>query len=257
MAKAMPLIAAERRSTFLEALADLERFNLLQPPQPGQMQAGVAARNRQWAKMRGGVGETGANLMFLAAGAGGGALFGVFVAVAIPPVFLISPFVIGGLIGAAIGGFLGYALKGMNKYEQGMLRAIVNERLSPIRPEMVTGQVEAWIPKALLSWRSHEWRYIGGKPYLWFHLPVGTRIQGTLKGTLDYLMLPNDLYRARDAAVYAQRNWNRRISNAALDYADVDADEEGGDNKLLTLAPWILAGLILLVATLIVVMKSS
>ena len=86
---------------------------------------------------------------------------------------------------------------------------VANERRSPIRRQLVTGQSRAWIPKALLFWRSHEWRYNNGRPYLWLMLPATKRIEETLKTTLDYLQLPNDPYRAKDAAVYAQRSWNR------------------------------------------------
>ena len=137
-----------------------------------------------------------------------------------------------------------------------MMLVVVNERRSIIRREMVTGQVEVWIPKALLFWRSHDWRYLNGKPYLWLQLPYGTRIQNTLKSTLDYLRLPNDPHRAKDAAVYARRSWNRMISDSALDFADIDKGETD-DSRVKELLPWISAGSFLSAGVLLVLLTGQ
>ena len=142
---------------------------------------------------------------------------------------------------APIGGTVGHYYKAMGGgFHDGMMLVIVNERRSVIRTQMVTGQVEAWIPKALLFWRANDWRYRSGKPYLWLMLPYGDRIQDKLKGTLDYLRLPNDPHRAKDAAVYAQRSWNRMISDSALDFMDIDKGETD-DNRLKEYLPWLSA----------------
>ena len=249
-------MSGDHRSTILEAFTDIDNYNLLQPTQA--VGAGVQARRRQWNHIAGGQAGK-ANLWWIGLGLAAGAVAGLIAGLQVPspPLTIeipMSPAL--ALALAPVGGYIGHLLSGSGAYHQGMMQVIVNERRSLIRPEMVTGQVEAWIPKALLFWRSHEWRYRDGRPYLWLQLTAGKRIP-ELKTTLDYLFLGNDLYRAKDAAVYAQRSWNRMISDSALDFADVDEGDTEGDNRLKELLPYFLAGGIVLGGILLVIMTAD
>ena len=262
----MPIVSQDHRTTILEAFANLDRYNLLQPNQA--VGKGVQARRRQWNVIAGGrAGQ--ANLGWIGVGVAAGAVTGLIVGLQAPPVdvtgllaWLDVPQItervnLGLPLALALGPTGGYAahlFRASGAYYQGMMQAIVNERRSLIRPEMVTGQVEVWIPKALLSWRSHEWRYREGRPYIWLQLPGGKRIENELKTTRDYLLLPNDLHRAKSAALYAQRNFNRMISDSAEDYADVDEGEDAGDSRLNELLPFLFAIAIVLGGILLVIM---
>ena len=254
----MQQVRPEHRPVLLDAVVDLKRFNLLQPNQAMSNRAGVHARRRQWQQVAGGR-EGKPNYALIGGGAAVGLAVGAILGLAIPPDTLsgFSPPVLTGLAGIPLGGFLAHMLGAQDAYKQGMMQVIVNERRSIIRPEMVTGQVEAWLPKSLLAWRAHEWRYTEGRPYMWLQLPLGRQIHDVLKASLDYLLLQNDLYRASDAAVYAQRSWNRMISDSALDFADVDAGEEDGTNRIKELLPFILAGGIVLAGVLLVILTSG
>ena len=215
---------------------------------------GAEARRRQWNAVAGGrAGRP--NLAFVAGGVVAGAIAGaIFGQLDLPlPEAFPTSLALAALLAPA-GGYGGHMFSSSNAFQQGMMLVHVNERRSVIRPEMVTGQAEAWVPKALLAWRAHEWRYQDGRPYMWLQLAPGDRIEEQLHGTADYLFLANDLHRAKDAAVYAQRSWNRKISDSALDYADVDEGEEGKDNLLQELAPYLIAGVISLLGFLMVIM---
>ena len=286
----LPRVSREHRAIVVEALEDLEKYNLLQPKHGRSNRQGVEARRRQWNKIAGGrAGKPDYRWMFggVSLGVLAGAIIGMGLAaegmVYVPPPepapvvegamptptptpdteergslpalpFPVPMMIVMAVFLAPVGGIIGHMLGTMGGYYIGMMRVIVNERRSVIRPEMVTGQVEAWIPKALLSWRSHEWRYQGGKPYLWLHLPLGRRIQDELRGTQDYLLLQNDLYRARDAAVYAQRSMNRMVADNALDFADVDAGEKAGVDRLKEMMPFLVPVGIALLGVIIVMM---
>ena len=251
----MPLTSEDHRPIVLEAYQDLGRYNLLQPNQA--FGKGVGARCKQWNRIAGGrAGKL--NHMWLGLGIVAGAVSGLIAGLQIPPVTDAVPMSI--LLAAAlapVGGYGAHLLSATGSYHQGMMLVIVNERRSRIRPEMVTGQVEAWIPKALLSWRSHEWRYQDGKPYLWLQLPITWRIEKTLRSTRDYLLLPNDLFRAKDSAVYAQRSYNRMLSDNALDYADVEEGDTSGDSRLKEVLPYLTPAAILIGGILLVVMTTT
>ena len=253
LAEVMPVVPDDHRQTFLEAIADLGNYNLLQPPPPGKpVPGGGAARRRQWHRIAGGqAGKL--DVTWIGAGVVGGAIAGLILGLQVPPIAEgVSMSLVLGILLAPLGGIFGHLLKATSGgFHDGMMLVVVNERRSIIRPEMVTGEVEAWIPKALLFWRSHDWRYRSGKPYLWLQLPYGERIQNSLKSTLDYLRLRNDPHRAKDAAVYAQRSCNRMISDSALDFADIDKAETG-DNRLKEYLPWLSAIGIVLVGFLLV-----
>ena len=238
----MPLVSEDHHSTVLEAFEDLGRFNLLQPNQAMTGGKGVQARRRQWNRMAGGR-EGRPNPVWIGAGLAFGAVGGLIASLQVPAFseYVPMPLLLAAVL-APVGGYVGHIFSSSGAYHQGMMLVVANERRSLIRPEMVTGQVEAWIPKALLSWRSHEWRYRDGRPYLWLQLPGGQRIEEELRGTLDYLRLPNDLHRAKDAAVYAQRSWNRMISDTALDFADVDEGDDGSDSWWKDFVPFMIAG---------------
>ena len=254
----MPQVPAQHRPVMAEALADLGQYNCLQPYQANQK--GVAKRRRQWNRIAGRLKEK-PNILWVLVGACGGLVVGLMVGLQIPtedfpipegtPLWLIM----GGLLATA-GGVGGHFIGASGAFHQGMMLVVVNERRSVIRPEIVTGQVEVWIPKVLLAWRAHDWRYRNGKPYLWLMLPIGKRIKDELRSTLDYLRLPNDDYRAQDAAIYAQRSWNRMISDSALDFADIDAGDDGTNNSLKEFAPYLLAAGIVLGGIILVIMNS-
>ncbi len=195
------------------------------------------------------------NHFLVAAGAVAGLVIGAILGLAVPAdLLIISPAVLAGLAGIPVGGYLAHLLGSQGAYHEGMMLVVVNERRSIITPEMVTGQAEAWIPKALLAWRAHEWRYTEGRPYMWLQLRPGEQIHDRLKSTLDYLLLRNDLYRATDAAVYALRSWNRMISDCALDFAQVDEGEDADGGPLKDLLPFLLAGGIVLAGILLVIL---
>ena len=250
----MPRLSPDHRPTFLEAFEDLGRYNLLQPEQAMSNRQGVGARRRQWRETAGGK-EGQANYLLIGGGAVVGLVVGAILGMAIPTDVISGGPVLAGLAGIPIGGYLAHMmLRSTDAYREGMMQVIVNERRSIIRPQMVTGQVEIWIPKILLAWRAHEWRYTEGRPYMWLQLPDGRQIHNELKSTLDYLLLPNDLHRAQDAAVYAQRSVNRMISDNALDYADVDEGEEGGEDRMKEILPFLLAGVIVVAGILLVIL---
>ena len=254
----MPQVRPEHHSVFLEAVADLRRFNLLQPNQAMSNREGVQARRRQWQEVAGGR-EGKPNYALIGGGAAVGLVVGAILGLAIPTEMggIAPPAVLTGIAGIPLGGYLAHMLASQDAYKQGMMHVIVNERRSIIRPQMVTGQAEAWLPKVLLEGRAHEWRYKDGRPYMWLQLPLGREIYNTLKSSLDYLLLPNDLYRSSDAAVYAQRSWNRMISDSALDFADVDAGGEDGRNLIKELLPFIVAGGIVLAGMLLFLLSAG
>ena len=250
----MPLVSQDHRNTVLDAFSDIDRYNLLQPNQA--MGKGVGVRRRQWNRIAGGRSGK-ANFGWIGIGLAGGAIVGLIAGLQMPPVSEEIPMsMLLALVLAPVGGYLGHLKSSFGAYYQGMMLVVVDERRSRIRREMVTGQVEAWVPKPLLSWRSHEWRYRDGRPYLWLQLPDGKRIQDELKTTLDYLLLPNDPHRAEDAAVYAQRSLNRMTSDNALDFADID-EGANDDNRLMEFMPYMTAAAIVLCGILLVIMTST
>ena len=242
---------------------------MLQPK--GAPIKGVNARRRQWNAVSGGrAGQT--NVGIIGVGLAAGVIAGLVIGLQADPLdvtavidWLDVPLAMDTLSLALplalamgpVGAYAGHMLSASGTFQQGMMQVIVNERRSVIRPQMVTGQVEAWIPKALLSWRSHEWRYRAGKPYLWLQLELGKRIEHELKGTLDYLLLRNDLFEAQDSAIYAQRSMNRMISASAEDYAEVEQEEEDGYSRIAKLAPFLLAAGLLLSGVIVFILMSG
>ncbi len=208
------------RSIILESYRDLSKYNLLQPVRSSN---GINVRARQWRAM-GGRRRGGDSYLWTLSGAGLGAVIGT--------VFSLNPYLQGipatavvlSVLGLVGGGIAGHLLNRAvdSGFPVGMVRVIVNERASVIRKAMVTDQAEAWIPKSLLAWRAHDWRYRGGQPYLWLMLPYGSYLHECITGSDSYLTLANDTWRARDEAVYSQKSLNRMLSDNALDYGDVD-----------------------------------
>ena len=253
MAQIMTKTLESHRSVLAQAFADLSTYNMVQPATASQK--GVAARGAQWDAVSGGKAGKPSHMILLIM-ALTGAVLGVLGGL------IVKPEDLGGFSGlpyvlpiplAFFGALLGHQVGRSDSFYHGMMRVIVNERRTPIRPELVTGEVEIWIPKTLLSWRSHEWRYWQGRPYMWLQL-VEARIQDRLSGTLDYLLLPNDPHRAKDAAVYMQRSINRLITDSALDLADIDKGEEPEDSRLKEYAPWVVPALITIGSLLLVIM---
>ena len=258
LVEVIPLMPDKRREVFLAASADLTRYNLLQPNQAQANRDGVKARRSQWAAIAGGRAAM-VSPMITIGGALGGAVAGAILGLLVPETPLtafVPPVLLTAALGAVGGWILARTFGAPAGYNAGMIRVIANERRSPITPEVVTAQAEAWVPKALLFWRAHEWRYDRGQPYLWVHLPFGQRIHQTLRTTADYLLLPNDLHTAPSAAVYSQRSLNRLISDNAMDFAEADNPDDDGDNPFRELMPYLVAaavvasGLLLVLLTL-------
>ena len=254
-----PTLPPERRSIVQEAHADLRRHPMTQPwlatPQ------GVRVRQALWRRAVGARAGPDRRVLRLALGAAAGLLAGWVLGIALlawavgigfvdsdaPSVSLVT-----GLLAAAGGGYAGWAFGGAGDYKGSMMLTIVNERRSRKRKVMVTAQAECWVPKVLVQHRSHDWRYEGGLPYLWLMLPYGRRVEEMLHGTMDYLELAADPYRAQDDAVYAQRNSNRMVSDNALMHSAADDDGEP-ESQLAEWLPWfafageIVAGILLYV----------
>ena len=253
----VPLVPRDQLPVWLEAVADLDRYNMLQPNQATANREGVQARLRQWQQLAGGR-EGKPSFVLLVIGAAVGLVVGGILGIGIPPDTLggVPPFALTALLGCPGGAFVAYLLVSQDSYGQAMMRVIVNERRSVITPERVTGMVWIWVPKAVLNFRAHDWRYADGKPYLWVHLPIGERIHDRVRGTLSYIDLPNDLYRALNAAVYAQRTRNRDISNNATDFADVDEGEEAATcNEVMErLLPYVPVPIMMIGGVLLVIM---
>ena len=257
MAKVMPRVPEHQRALVARAFADLQEYNLLQP-YLGQAGRGVQERQRQWETLSGR--RRSLNFTNIALGTIAGVVAGVVAGLVwadfgLPAIAgQTAPTVILAVCFAPLGAAGAILFGGTGSYTKGMMLLIANERRALVFPEMVTAQAEVWAPKTLLAWRSHDWRYRKGQPYLWVQLPNEAIIQETLLTTGDYLTLENDHYRANDAAVYHRRSWNRMISDNALDFADVDAGDTQGDNRLMELMPFFIAGLIVIAGFLLVVM---
>lgn len=240
----IPLVIEDHRSTVVESFADLAKHNLLQPIR--YMNKGAEARRQQWNRLSGRT--TKLDLTWVGVGTGLGVVTGAVLGLPVPPElfpFVPMPVVLA-LILAPVGGYAGHMFKASGSYYDGMILVIVNERRSFTRPEKVTAQARAWVPKSLVAWRSEDWRYTdaNGQPYLWVLIPDCQRVKDVLNGTRDYLQLPTDRYRAKDAAVYAQRSWNRMASDAALNCADADDGEFESDSRIKELMPYIIPGVI-------------
>ena len=249
----LPRMSEDHRSTALEAVTDLDRYNMLQP---GAMGKGAQRKRDQWNRVAGGrAGQLNYTLIGIAGSLG--AVVGLIFGLQAPPVAQVPMPLLMAVLGAPVGGYIGHLFGGAGAYHEGMMQVMVNERRSVIRPEMVTGHSRAWVSKVLLLWRAHEWRYQDGKPYLWLQLPVGRRIMQELSGTLDYLLLANDQHRARDAALYQQRNLNLSISENAHDFADIDAGVLDDDNRLKELAPYLISACFVFGGILLVLLTSG
>ena len=270
MGEVLPHLAERHRSVFIEAMADLDSYNLLQPPpQVGRgagqrprskmsrnAMEGIKRRTSQWQRMSGyNLGQ--AKALQAAALAVAGAVAGWVFGMSDEAQKIYEGPLISMTLSLALGAVAGYAARfftSSGSYYTGMLQVIVNERWSVIQPERVTAQAEIYIPKALLSWRAQDWQYNHGHPFLWLMLPQRVSVEMRLKHTLDYLMLPVDGYRAKNAAVYSRRNMNRILSATAEKYAEVEAPEEDEGQALTDRLPFFLAGGIVLAAVIMFVL---
>lgn len=255
-------LTPEQWPVFAEAMCDVHEYNLVQSDQATANPKGVAAHRAQWSSIQGGRASK-FNIGFIAGGAVIAGICGAIIGPAMVGSFLageegslFTPQLIGlsAIVAAAVGGYAGHMLSGQGGFHDAMMQVIVNERSTKITPQRVTGQARAWLPKAVLSWRAHEWRYKDGRPYLWLHTPLGTEIHEMLRLPTDYLFLANDRYQAQDAALYDQRSWNRIISEAALDHSEVDEGEDAGKDGILGFMPFISAGAIVVIALLLVLL---
>ena len=238
-------LSAEGREAWLRSWENLWKFNLLQPEQ-AKGGGGADVRRREWRRWAGGK-SGGAKWLYIGAGALLGFAAGLVFGLAVPPVPAVEELnasMILALLVAPLGGYGGHIMSRSGSFYDGMILVIVNERRSKIRKSMVTAQSRICVPKTLVAWRSQDWRYTNGRPYLWLRLPYGMRIHQALSGTMSYLGLEDDFYRARDAAVYAQRAWNRMIAQNGDDYAVLD-EPEPEPNKIAEFGPWIGAAVIL------------
>ena len=243
----LPKVAPQHHELFIEAIDDLRKYNLLQPKKAAGMASGGKGedvRRRQWDRMVGGR-RSQANIFLLAGGAIVAFVAGMVLSIVaqdfgVPEtVGTIPTFMIGGLLVTPAGIYLGVFLNNTGSFTSGMMKIVVNERPSPIRPEMVSGEVELWVPKVLVAWRAHDWRYDGSQPYLWVQLQTGQTIHEEVRNTESCLELSVDNFRAKDAAVYAQRSFNTMISDNATIYADVEAGDTGDSGKFGELVPYL------------------
>ena len=243
---------------FGEAVQDLFRYGLTQPDRADVSPDGVKARVRQWGEISGRRQTVRARLLGVAAivaGTVAGFVIGIPLAQESLPDIL-QPSVLGAVLGAGGGWFLGRFIRQSSGYHDGMMQVFVNERLTPITPAMATAQVELWVPKALLAFRAHEWRYSNGRPYLWLRLPYGVRLLEAVDGTISVLTLANDEHRALDAAVYSQRSVNRMISDSGLDFAEIDNPGEEGNPMLEMVLPYVPAVVMVGIGVLVVMLNS-
>ena len=248
MAEIVRSLSGGTRDIWVESWRNLWRYNLLQPEQAASG-PGAAVRRREWNRLAGGR-SGGAKWGYIAAGAalgfGAGLVFGLNVPLPGSSLLL-------GLLGAALGGYGGHVASRTGSYYDGMILVVANERRSRIRKEMVTAQSRIWVPKTLVAFRAQDWRYVKGRPYLWLRLPYGVRVHEALGGTVSYLGLASDFYRAKDAAVYAQRAWNRMIAQNGDDYEVLD-EPVPEPNRIAEFGPWIGAGVILIAGILMFIM---
>lgn len=235
----------------LKSFQNLTRYNLTQP---SAHSAGAKVRQKEWSEMSGERNASG--IWRFVFGLVLGAIGGYLVAIGLQQypwagdwVYIAAP-----VLCAITGAALIYLMPAGGNV--GMVRIVVNERRSRARPQVVTAQKEIWVPKTLLAWRSHEWRYHLGEPYMWLMLPVRQRAQTALRNTLDFLLLSNDLYRARNSAVYAHRSWLKQVQDNALTLVDVEAGETDQTRTMDELLPWI-AGTSLIIASGVMWMFSS
>ena len=235
-------LSGAQRDLWLDSFNNLWTYNLLQPDQA--LQRGAEVRRREWRRWTGGKGG-GLKWHYIGAGAAAGFVAGLVLGLALPdPAYPGLPLeLLAGLLGAPVGGYGGHVMSRTGSYHDAMILIVANERRSRIRKHMVTAQTRAWVPKTLVAFRSQDWRYAGGRPYMWLMLPYGVRIHEAIRGTASYLSLPDDFYRAKDAAVYAQRAWNRMVSDNGDDYAALDEPEEEV-NRLTEIGPWLGAAVI-------------
>ena len=256
--RALVQVPLAHRDLFLTAVADLDRIQLLQPPQPGKDWQSVSLRRQQWRSMAGGrAGE--ANIWWVLSGATVGSITGAILGIPVPE--FTAPFPMAAtlaLVGIPLGGYTAHMLKEGQGFHDGMVQVIVNERLSLIRPEKVTAQVRLWVPKTLLAFRAHDWRYDKfGRPYLWLMVPDQQRILMAVVNTISVLLLPNDPHRASDAAIYAQRTRNRQVSDSAMDHAEADEGEPEEPNRFMETLPYLSPAAIVLGGILMVIMSTS
>ena len=242
----------DKRRLWLESWANLWRYNLLQPEQ-ARSGKGASVRRKGWHSLAGGKSGS-ANPLYVGGGAVLGFLAGLILGMALPDTGGPPMPLIAALLLAPLGGYGGIVMARGSSFHDGMMLVVANERRSRIRKEMGTAHARVWIPKDLLAFRQHEWRYVSGRPYMWLMLPYGVRYQDALNGTLSYLTLENDFYRAQDAAVYAQRVWNRMIAQNGDDYAVLDEPVQES-KPILEYAPWIGAGVIVIAGFLMFVMS--
>lgn len=250
----LPKTAQHQRANVLRSLRDLARYDMLQPPKGDQMgdRKGVAARRQQWRAMQGSSAGR-LNIMLIGGLATGGFVVGAVLGLNLGDIGVY----IGAAVGGVVGGVVGYFMQAASGYYDGMMLLIVNERMSRIRPEMITAQARGYVPKSVVAWRAYDWRYQKGRPYLYLRLPLMARMHDRVQGTLDCLLLEVDSYKAQDAAVYVQRSANRRISDSALDHADTDDEGAEGESFLKEYGPYLLPVAIVLAGVLIVVLSSS
>ena len=208
-------------------------------------QKGIQARRRGWREMGRGR-ASGASWLYMFGGGIGAFFAGLIFALYLPdlpegapPIELLT-----GVLLAPLGAYLGNVMGSRaSSYYDGMVLIVANERRSRIRKQMATGMSWCFVPKDLVAHRAQDWRYVDGRPYLWLMLPYGQRVHGNLKGTVDYLGLENDPWRARDAAVYARRTWNRMITQSGDDFEVLDEPPEQS-KTIEVIGPWIGAAVI-------------
>ena len=251
----LPRIPNDRLDVFLEAVADLTLFDLMQPSKARGNTKGVQARQRQWRSMSGGLLR---NYLIAGLGAAVGLCVGIGLTFTPLPFFLDNGigYAVLALAGAAGGGWFAHKYGSPAGYMDCMMQLFATERESVIRPQMGTGQIEIWVPKALAAWRAHDWRYRNGKPFLWLQLAQGERVHDKNRTTMDYLVMDVDDHRSEDASLYSRRTVNRMVSDEGVKLAEYDVGDEAGENPLMEFAPYVLAAIIILAGIIMVLVTS-
>ena len=217
-------IPADRLPKVLESFHIARTSRCLQPP--GDTKA-VARLAQLWEEISGTKAQGGINVVKYLLGGGAGLLGGLVMGYAVKTVMPETPPMVLALLGAVIGAAAAHFMRGNKTFEDCMLKLIVNERRSVVRKEMVTDQLEFWVPKALLWHRQREWRRDRkGGTYMWVQLPYRERITDRIRNMVDGLTLALDLHVMLDSAGKGQRVWNRRLKKNAQEFGHLDDGED-------------------------------
>ena len=211
-------IPERHRSVYAECLADLEEYDMLQPTQATMNRTRVKERMRQWRAVQKGEGGVDGRALWPIWGAALGLVVTFQFYGQLHPVVAIPL--------APAGALIGWAMSQNREFTRCMIKVVLNERLSPITPEVVTATTEFWIPKLLVAFRADEWQrdQDGGLPYLLLYLPDEKELHQSILYPYQVITLPSDPFKGKSDALYGRRNLNRMVGKNAK--ACREAEEE-------------------------------